>query len=60
MDKDFLNKCRLCRPCDCPPREVLRSIVIDADSADATGNETIFDMNGHPAGKVTSGPTAFT
>jgi dimethylglycine dehydrogenase len=30
-------------------------IAIDADTADATGNEPIFDAGGQPAGRVTSG-----
>jgi dimethylglycine dehydrogenase len=55
MDKDFLNKVAYAALADCPPREVLRTIAIDADTADATGGEPIFDMDGRSAGKVTSG-----
>jgi dimethylglycine dehydrogenase len=55
MDKDFLNKAAYAAVAATPPREVLRTIAIDADTADATGGEPIFDMDGRPAGKVTSG-----
>lgn len=55
MDKDFLNKAAYAAIAAHPPREVLRTIAIDAITADATGNEPIFDMAGKPAGKVSSG-----
>ena len=55
MDKDFLNKAAYAAIAGNAPREVLRSLVIEAVSADATGNEPIFDLAGKPAGKVSSG-----
>lgn len=55
MGKDFLNKTAYAAIAAHPPREVLRTIAIDATTADATGNEPIFDMAGKPAGKVSSG-----
>ncbi|MBU9699954.1 FAD-dependent oxidoreductase [Rhodobacteraceae bacterium HSP-20] len=55
MDKDFLNKAAYAAIAGHPPREVLRTIAIDATTADATGNEPIFDPEGRPAGKVSSG-----
>ena len=55
MGKDFLNKAAYAAIAAHPPREVLRTIAIDAITADATGNEPIFDMAGKPAGKVSSG-----
>ena len=54
-DKDFLNKPAWLAIADLPPREVLRSVVIEATTADATGGEPIFDPEGKPAGKVSSG-----
>jgi dimethylglycine dehydrogenase len=55
MDKEFLNKAAYAAIADRPAREVLRSLVIEATTADATGNEPIFDLDGKPAGKVSSG-----
>jgi dimethylglycine dehydrogenase len=55
MDKEFLNKAAYAALADTPPREVLRTLVIEATTADATGNEPIFDLEGRPAGKVSSG-----
>jgi dimethylglycine dehydrogenase len=55
MDKPFLNKDAYAAIADLPPREVLRTLVIEAVTADATGNEPIFDREGRPAGKVSSG-----
>lgn len=55
MDKDFLHKSAYAAIANLPPREVLRTLVIEADTADATGNEPIFDLKGQPAGKVSSG-----
>ena len=55
MDKDFLNKSAYAALADTPPREVLRTLVIEVTTADATGNEPIFDLAGKPAGKVSSG-----
>jgi dimethylglycine dehydrogenase len=55
MEKEFLNKAAYAAIAGLPPREVLRTVVIEAVSADATGNEPIFDLEGKPAGKVSSG-----
>jgi dimethylglycine dehydrogenase len=55
MDKHFLNKDAYAAIADMPPREVLRALVIEAVTADATGNEPIFDREWRPAGKVSSG-----
>ena len=55
MDKAFLNKGAYVAIAGNPPREVLRSLVIEVSTADATGNEPIFDLEGRPAGKVSSG-----
>ncbi|MDX5350262.1 MAG: dehydrogenase, partial [Paracoccaceae bacterium] len=54
-DKAFLNKAGWLAIADRPPREVLRTLVVEATTADATGNEPIFDLEGRPAGKVSSG-----
>lgn len=54
-DKKFLNMEACKTVMTKPPREVLRTIEIEVTSADATGNEPIFDLAGQPAGKVTSG-----
>ena len=55
MDKAFLNKGAYVAIAGNPPREVLRSLVIEVSTADATGNEPIFDLEGRPAGRVSSG-----
>jgi dimethylglycine dehydrogenase len=60
LDKPFLNRDACADAMARPPREVLRSLVIEATGAeatgaDATGNEPIFDLDGRPAGKVSSG-----
>lgn len=55
MDKAFLNKDAYASIAALPAREVLRTLVIEATTADATGNEPIFDLAGNPAGKVSSG-----
>lgn len=55
MDKEFLNKAAYAAIAAAPPREVLRTLTIDAETADATGNEPIFDEAGKPAGRVSSG-----
>jgi dimethylglycine dehydrogenase len=55
MDKEFLNKGAYAAIAGNPPREVLRTLVIEVTTADATGNEPIFDLAGKPAGKVSSG-----
>ena len=55
MDKDFPNKSAYAAIAETPAREVLRPLSIEATTADATGNEPIFDAEGRPAGKVSSG-----
>lgn len=55
MDKEFLNKAAYAAIAAAPPREVLRTLAIEAETADATGNEPIFDQDGKPAGRVSSG-----
>ena len=54
-DKDFLNRDACLRVLQQPAREVLRVLEVRAESADATGGEPIFDAEGKPAGKVSSG-----
>jgi dimethylglycine dehydrogenase len=54
-EKDFLNRAAWQAIAANPPREVLRTLVIEATVADATGGEPIFDLQGKPAGKVSSG-----
>ncbi len=55
LDKPFLNRDACAEVMARPAREVLRTLVIEATTADATGNEPIFDLEGKPAGKVSSG-----
>jgi dimethylglycine dehydrogenase len=55
LNKPFLNRDACAAVMERPPREVLRTLEIDVTSADATGNEPIFDLAGQPAGKVSSG-----
>lgn len=54
-DKDFLNREACLRALQQPAREVLRVLEVRAEIADATGGEPIFDVDGKPAGKVSSG-----
>jgi dimethylglycine dehydrogenase len=54
-DKDFLNKAAWAAIANLPPREVLRTLAVDATVADASGGEPVFDLEGRPAGKVSSG-----
>ena len=55
LDKDFLNKDAYLAIADTTPREVLRCLEIDATTADASGTEPIFDLEGNPAGTIRSG-----
>ena len=55
LDKDFLNKDAYLAIADTAPREVLRCLAIDATTADASGTEPIFDLEGKPAGTIRSG-----
>jgi dimethylglycine dehydrogenase len=54
-DKDFLNKEAWAAIANLPPREVLRTLAVDATVADASGGEPVFDLKGRPTGKVSSG-----
>lgn len=55
LDKRFLNRDACAEVMQRPPRELLRSLSIEATDADATGSEPIFDLQGRPAGRVSSG-----
>ncbi|MDG1118571.1 MAG: FAD-dependent oxidoreductase [Flavimaricola sp.] len=55
LDKDFLNKDAYLAIADTRPREVLRCLEIDATTADASGTEPVFDLEGNPAGTIRSG-----
>lgn len=54
-DKEFLNKAAWQAVAARPPREKLAMLEIEADGADATGNEPIFTPDGRGAGRVSSG-----
>lgn len=54
-EKDFLNRAACLRTMQLPAREVLRSLHVQTTNVDATGNEPIFDLEGRPAGKISSG-----
>jgi len=61
LEKDFLNKEAYVALKDNPPRETLQIIeVLDPDTADATGGEPIFALDGKPLGRVTSGTYGYT
>ena len=55
LDKPFLNRDACAEVMARPAREVLRPIEIAATIADASGSEPIFDAQGRPAGRVSSG-----
>jgi dimethylglycine dehydrogenase len=55
LDKPFLNREACAEVMARPPREVLRMLAVEATTADATGNEPVFDPAGKPAGRVSSG-----
>jgi dimethylglycine dehydrogenase len=55
LDKPFLNREACAEVMARPAREVLRPIEIAATIADASGSEPIFDAQGRPAGRVSSG-----
>lgn len=54
-EKDFLNRAACLQNMHQPAREVFRTLHVQTATADATGNEPIFDLQGQPAGKVSSG-----
>lgn len=55
LDKPFLNRDACAEVMQRPAREMLRTLSIAATDADATGSEPIFDLQGRPAGRVSSG-----
>jgi dimethylglycine dehydrogenase len=55
IDKDFLNKDAYLAIADTAPREILRCLEVDATTADASGTEPIFDLEGNSAGTIRSG-----
>ncbi len=55
LDKPFLNRDACAEVMARHAREVLRPIEIAATIADASGSEPIFDAQGRPAGRVSSG-----
>ena len=61
MDKPgFLGKEAYAKIKDKPPRELLVSLVVEVDNADASGGEPIFLPDGTPVGRVSSGAYGFT
>ncbi len=61
MDKpEFLGKEAYAKIKDLPPREMLVSLVVDVDNADASGGEPIFLPDGTPVGRVSSGAYGFS
>ncbi len=60
MDKDFLNKQAYAKIAANPPREVLVMLEIEAQTADASGNEPVFLPDGTPAGRVSSGAYGYS
>jgi len=59
-DKDFLNKAAWERIAANPPREVMTMLEIDATTADASGSEPVFLLDGTPAGQVSSGAYGYS
>jgi dimethylglycine dehydrogenase len=59
-DKEFLNKDAWEKIRDTPPRETMVMLEIDASTADASGAEPVFLMDGTPAGQVTSGAFGYS
>jgi len=55
LDKTFLNRDACAAVMQRPAREVLRMIEVEVTCADPSGGEPIFDGQGQPAGKVSSG-----
>ncbi|MEM6728585.1 MAG: glycine cleavage T C-terminal barrel domain-containing protein, partial [Pseudomonadota bacterium] len=60
LDKDFLNKASYLGLKDNAAREVLALLEVDAEEADASGGEPIFDLEGRGVGRVTSGTYGYT
>ena len=59
-DKDFLNRAAWETIRHKAPRERMAMLEIDATTADATGGEPIFLLDGTPAGQVTSGAFGYS
>lgn len=59
-DKDFLNKDKWLEIESQAPRENMVLLSIDADTADATGGEPIFQTDGTPIGQVSSGAFGYS
>ncbi|MEH6360331.1 MAG: FAD-dependent oxidoreductase [Amylibacter sp.] len=57
---EFLGKEAYAKIKDLPPREMLVSLVVDVDNADASGGEPIFLPDGTPVGRVSSGAYGFS
>jgi len=60
LEKDFLNKDGYLGIKDKAPREVMALLEVEANDADATGGEPIFDLSGRGVGRVTSGTYGYT
>ena len=61
MDKpEFLGKEAYAKIKDKAPRELLVSLVVEVDNADASGGEPIFLPDGTPVGRVSSGAYGFS
>ncbi|MEM9349613.1 MAG: glycine cleavage T C-terminal barrel domain-containing protein, partial [Pseudomonadota bacterium] len=60
LEKEFLNKEGYLSVKDNPSREVLSLLEVEADGADASGGEPIFDLDGNGVGRVTSGTYGYT
>lgn len=58
--KEFLNKDAYLALADRPARETLQVFEVDATTADASGGEPIFALDGTPLGQVTSGAYGYS
>lgn len=59
-NKEFLNNDAYLALADRPARETLQVFEIDAQTADASGGEPIFALDGTPLGQVTSGAYGYS
>ncbi len=59
-DKDFLNKDAWEKIAQNLPREIMVMLEIEATTADATGAEPVFLLDGTPAGQVSSGAYGYS
>ncbi len=61
MDKpEFLGKAAYAKLMDNPPRELLVSLAVEVDNADASGGEPVFLPDGTPVGRVSSGAYGYS